>query len=135
MQELDFFHEICLTALFSSLAVKFAAVLDINGKLIVSEYRRGIQSSSRANFTPDRNYYHASYPFYLDYLVPATLKRRFCYLGYAEEELHFEITEIGDNVRLAVTPLTENKDKYLCIYLESSARYEDVISKLNNAII
>jgi hypothetical protein len=97
MQELDFFHEICLTALFSSLAVKFASVLDIDGKLIVGEYRRGIQSSSRANFTHDRNYYHASYHFYLDYLIPATVKRRFCYLGYAEEEHHFEITEIGES--------------------------------------
>jgi hypothetical protein len=78
MQELDFFHEICLTALFSSLAVKFAAILDIHGKLIVGEYR-GIQSSSRANFTPDRNYYHACYPFYPDYLVPAVVKKRFRY--------------------------------------------------------
>jgi len=24
-------------------------------------------------------------------------KRRFCYLGYAEEEHHFEITEIGES--------------------------------------
>lgn len=48
------------------------------------------------------------------------MKRGFCYLGYADEEeqeLHFEIIEIGDNVRLTVTPLTENKDKFLCIYL------------------
>jgi len=80
MQELDFFHEICLTALFSGLAVKFASVLGIDGKLIVGEYR-GIQSSSRANFTHDRNYYHSSYPFYLDYLIPTTVKRRFRYLG------------------------------------------------------
>ncbi len=72
-------------------------------------------------------------------MVPAIKKRP----GYGEEEeqrgqqqeIHFEITEIEDNVGLAIVPLTERKDKCLCIYYESSAPYEEIISKLNNAII
>ncbi len=143
LEELEFLHEVCLTALFSNRVVKFAVVLDNNGKLIVGEYRKGIQSSWRADFISDNKYHQdASYLFYLDYVLPAIKKRRLCYAGYLEEEqhrqqqeIHFELTEIDDNVRLAMTPLTERNDKYLCIYLESSAHYQEIISKLRNAII
>lgn len=142
MDELDFLHEVCLTALFSNRVVKFAAVLDNNGKLLVGEYRKGIQSSWQADFISDNNYHDdPSYLFYLDYLVPAIKKRRLCCAGYTEEqqrqqqEIHFEITEIDDNVRLAMAPLTERNDKYLCIFLESSAPYQEILSKLRNAII
>ena len=77
-------------------------------------------------------------------MVAAIKKRRLehpCRAGYTEEEqrqqqeIHFEITEIENNVRLAMAPLTEKNDKYLCIYLESSAPYQEIISKLRNAII
>jgi hypothetical protein len=37
--------------------------------------------------------------------------------GQEQEEIHFEIVEIDDNVMLAVAPLNERKDKYLCIYM------------------
>jgi hypothetical protein len=45
--------------------------------------------------------------------------------------------EIDENIRLAITPLNESRDKYLCVYLETpvASPDEDVISKLNNAII
>jgi hypothetical protein len=115
--------------------VKFAAVLDNNGKLLVGEYRKGFQSSWQADFISDNNYHHdPSYLFYLDYLVPAIKKRRLCCAGQ-QQEIHFEITEIDDNVRLAMAPLTERNDKYLCIFLESSAPYQEILSKLSNAII
>ncbi|HET7147250.1 MAG TPA: hypothetical protein VFI73_02015 [Candidatus Nitrosopolaris sp.] len=139
MEELDFLHEVCLTALFSNRVVKFAAVLDNNGKLLVGEYRKGIQSSWQAEFISDNNYEHdPSYLFYLDYLLPAIRKKRLC-AGTEEQqrqqqEIHFEITEIDDNVRLAMAPLTERNDKYLSIYLESSAPYQEILSKLNAMI-
>jgi hypothetical protein len=135
MEEEDFLHEICLTALFSSRAVRFAAVLDASGKLIVGKYRKGIQNASRPSIISDHYYYQSSYLFYLDHLFPHIMKKRKLCLEFAEEqEVHFEITEIADNIKVAVTPLTESKDKYLCIYLESSATYEEIISKLRNAI-
>lgn len=145
MEELDFLHEVCLTALFSNRVVKFAAILDNTGKLIVGKFRKGMQFNRRADFTLDNNYDHKSnYLFYTDYLL-AVIKKRSpdhpCCADYTEEEqrqqqeFHFEITEINKNVRLAVAPLTERNDKYLCMYLESSAPYQEIISKLRNAII
>ncbi|MDQ6864110.1 MAG: hypothetical protein M3044_09825 [Thermoproteota archaeon] len=35
MEELDFFEEICLTSLYTTKAVKFAAVVDSNAKLMI----------------------------------------------------------------------------------------------------
>jgi hypothetical protein len=52
-----------------------------------------------------------------------------------QEEIHFQIIEIENNMRLAVSPLNETEDKYLCIYVESSAPNQEIISKLRNAII
>ena len=77
LEELDFLHEVCLTALLSNRVVKFAAVLDNDEKLLVGEYRKGIQSSWRADFIFDNNYHHdPSYLFYLDYVVAAIKKRK-----------------------------------------------------------
>ena len=105
---------------------------------MVAEYRK-IQSYWRTDFKSDNNYRHdASYLFHSDYVVPAIKKRRVYWPESIEEqqqENHFEIIKIDDNVMLAVALLTEGRDKYLCIYLESSAPSQEIISKLRNAII
>ena len=143
LEELDFLYEACLTSLYSNRFVKFVAVLDNNGKLIIAEYRKGIQNYWRTDFISDNDYHRrdSSYLFHLDYLVPAIKKGGICspYSKKKEEqqqeEIHFEIIEIDDNVRLAIAPLNERKDKYLCIYVESSAPNQEIISQLGNAII
>jgi hypothetical protein len=142
LEELDFLREACLTALFSNRLVKFTSVLDNNGKLIISEYRKGIQNYWRTDFISNNgtDRHDSGYLFHLDYLVPAIKKIRFCSLDSTKEqqqheEIHFEIVEINDNVRLAVAPLNERKDKYLSVYIESSASGQEIISKLRNAII
>lgn len=143
LEEQDFLREACLAALFSSRLVKFTSVLDSNGKLVIAEYRKGIQNYWRTDFIPDNDTDHhdSSYLFHLDYLVPAIKKIRFCSLDSTKEqqqqheEIHFEIVEINDNIRLAISPLNERKDKYLCVYIESSASDQEIKSKLRNAII
>src|SRR5215469_6337208 len=42
---------------------------------------------------------------------------------------------IDDNARLAIVSLNGRNDKYLCIYVESSAPNQVIISQLRNAII
>ena len=146
LEELDFLHEACLTALFSNRLVKFVSVLDNNGKLIIAEYRKGIQNYWRTDLVSNNNYDHhgSSYLFHSDYLVPAIEKIRSSSLESTkkhhqqqqqeEEEIHFEIVEIIDNIRLAIAQLNERKDKYLCVYIQSSASSQEIISKLRNAI-
>ena len=82
--------------------MKFVAVLDNNGKLIIAEYRKGIENYWRTDFISDNDYHRrdSSYLFHLDYLVPAIKKGGICspYSKKKEEqqqeEIHFEVIEI-----------------------------------------
>ena len=133
MEEKDFLHEICITTLFASKAVKFVAVIDINGKLIVGAHKKGFHYILKRYCVTDR--YHGSYHFFLNYLIPIVNKKRYSIDdAIAVDEIHFELIEIDNNMKLAVTPLKENNEMYLCIYLESSAPRQEIISKLSSAI-
>ena len=63
----------------------------------------------RTNFISDSDCHRhdSSYFFHLDYLVPAIKKRGFCSpcckkKEEQQEEMHFEVTEVDDSVRLAI---------------------------------
>src|SRR5215472_670645 len=51
MEEVDFFHEICLIALYASRTVKFAAVVDSKGKLILAKFKKFNMHSHRASIS------------------------------------------------------------------------------------
>jgi|SRR5918911_4969329 hypothetical protein len=128
MEERDFLHEICLTVLCVSKDVKFAGVVDSNGKLLVGEYRKNIQSpllkSNSINIQKNNS-------FFLSYLAPAIKGRNF---DSEPGKVHFKLAEF-DNVKLAITSLTNKNDRYLCVYLESlSISYQEIISKVIESI-
>jgi len=50
MEELDFFDEICLISLYASKAVRFTAVVDSNGKLILAKIREVTLVASLASY-------------------------------------------------------------------------------------
>ncbi len=129
MEERDFLHEICLTVLCVSKDVKFAGVVDSNGKLLMGEYRKNIQGPL-VNKSDSINT-QKSNSFFLSYLAPAIKGRN---SDLEQGKVHFKLTEF-DNVKLATTPLTNRNDRYLCVYLESlSTSYQEIISKVIESI-
>jgi hypothetical protein len=129
MEERDFLHEICLTVLCVSKDVKFAGVVDSNGKLLMGEYRKNIQGPL-VNKSDSINT-QKSNSFFLSYLAPAIKGRNF---DLEPGKVHFKLTEF-DNVKLATTSLTNRNDRYLCVYLESSSTsYQEIISKVIESI-
>ena len=148
MEESDFLDEICLTALSASKHVSFAAVVDANGKLIVGKYRKVnrklITTSSIDN--SDAQYQTSCYLFYVDYLATAIQRsyfesRHIREGGEKEEEaenleVNFDVIDIKNNIKMAITPLTQRKDKFLCVYFESpiAESYQEIIIKINNTI-
>ena len=150
MEEADFFHEICLISLYASRAVKFAAVVDSKGKLILAKFKKFHIQSHRASLISapkiqqqDQTLLPQScFSFCYGHLVP-TLKD-ITNRSYREQylnEAHFEITEIDKNIglKLAVTTLTENRDNYLCLCLQLPPEmridgHQQIISKLSNVI-
>jgi hypothetical protein len=128
MEEHDFLHEICLIVLCVSKDVKYAGVVDSNGKLLVGEFRKNMQSplvkSNSINIEKSNS-------FFLSYLAPAIKGRNF---DSEPGKVHFKLTEF-DNVKLAITSLTNRNDRYLCVYLESlSTSYQEIISKVIESI-
>jgi hypothetical protein len=155
LEEADFFHEICLIALYASRAVKFAAVVESKGKLILAKFKKFNMHSYRVSISPlpkildgsqqqrDRTLLTQScHSFCHDHLIP--ILKDITSRSYREQysnRAHFEITEIDKNIglKLAVTPLTESRDKYLCLVLQllpemRTDRRQQIISKLTNAI-
>jgi hypothetical protein len=80
-----------------------------------------------------------SHLFYLDYLIPIITKRERRSLVlqhcYRVKDVHFDLTEINENVKIATTPLTKSKDKFLCVYLDSSESHQEIIVTLSNSIL
>ncbi|ERR687884_31725 len=128
MEERDFLHEICLTVLCASKEVKFAGVVDINGKLLVGEYRKNTSPLVKS----DSMDIEKSNSFFLSYLAPAIKRTNF---DSVPGEVHFKLIEF-DNVKLATTSLTNRNDRCLCVYLESlsSTSYQEIISKVIESI-
>jgi len=77
-----------------------------------------------------------------DYLMPKL--KDITSRSYSEQysnTAHVEITEIDRKIgtKLAVTPLTENRDRYLCIFFQlppemPTDQHQQIISKIRNAI-
>jgi hypothetical protein len=158
LEEADFFHEICLIALYASRAVKFTAVVDSNGKLILGKFKKinmhrhrirlpypyaildgSKQQQEQQHQSLSRQSCHS---FYHDHLTP-TLKAitSRSYREQRSNNAHFEIAEINNNtgIKLAVTPLTESREKYLCVYLQlppeiTTSQHQQIMSKLSDAI-
>jgi hypothetical protein len=150
LEEADFFHEICLISLYASRAVKFAAVVDSKGKLILAKFKKFHIHSHHASLVSapkvqqqDKTLLPQScHSFCYEHLMP-TLKdiTNRSYREQYSNKAHFEITEIDKNIglKLAVTPLTESRDKYLCLYLQLPPQmridgHQQIISKLTNVI-
>jgi hypothetical protein len=152
LEEYDFLNQICLTALSTNKHVNFAAVVDKVGKLIVARSRRKpIQTCLKINSkTSAEAYcrYQPSHRFYKDSLLPVLKKMQSTCYNHEDikdnntrsrrREILFDVLELNRNnnsVKIVITPLTESKDKYLCVYFESSATsYQDIVMQINSMI-
>ena len=143
MEECDFLVDICLTVLSASKDVNFSCVVDIHGKLIVGKYRKVDRRLVTTSVDNSGGQYSTScYLFYVDYLAAAIQrsyfkKRSVNEVTIAENvEVNFDIIDINNRVKLAITPLTQGKDKFLCVYFVAplGESYQEIIMKINNTI-
>jgi hypothetical protein len=122
LEEHDFLLEICIAVLGTDKNIRFAGIMDNEGKLLVAKYRKNIQKPLIASSsTKDMS----SSSFYAGHLTVSIKKQFESHLG----ELHFQLTEF-ERVRLLTIPITSRKDRYLCISMDNSPNYENIISKI-----
>ena len=138
LKEHNFLREICLSALCLDKNVKFVGVVDSDGKLLAGEFNKYKFFGNNDTLTVKSSL------FYVYYLIPA-LKHQQVTNEPSNRSIHnknvflFDLADLGNAVYLAVTPLTEKKDRYLCVYLELYSTseiiaHEEIISKISDIL-
>ena len=133
-----FLKEICLNALCLDKSVKFVAAVDNKGKLLAAEFNKYKFFGNNDTLNIKSSF------FYLHYLIPALSHQRV--MKSSSKSPHnknvflFDLADLGNSVYMAVTALTQKKDKYLCVYLElyqSSSEIiaqEEIITKITDIL-
>ena len=125
-QERDFLHKLCESILNADKTVRFAGVIDNEGKLLIGRYRADVPSPLiKANIEQNTK----ATSFYSAYQALAINKRFESDLG----QIRFQVTEF-DKVTLVSIPLTAQSDRYLCISLDAPTYHERVIPKILDII-
>lgn len=125
-QERDFLHKLCESILNADKTVRFAGVIDNEGKLLIGRYRADVPSPLiKANMEQNTK----ATSFYSAYQALAINKRFESDLG----QIRFQVTEF-DKVTLVSIPLTAKSDRYLCISLDAPTYHERVIPKILDII-
>jgi hypothetical protein len=133
-----FLKEICVSALCLDKSVKFVGAVDSDGKLLAGEFNKYKFFGNNDTLTIKSSF------FYLHYLIPALNHQQVIKssgeLCNNKNVFLFDLADLGKAVYLAVTALTERKDRYLCLYLElyqSSSEiiaHEEIISKISDIL-
>ena len=138
LKEHNFLREICLSALCLDKNVKFVGAVDSEGKLLAGEFNKYKFFGNNDTLTVKSSL------FYVHYLIPA-LNHQQVTNEPSNRSIHnknvflFDLADLGNAVYLAVTPLTEKKDRYLCVYLELYSTseiiaHEEIISKISDIL-
>ena len=123
-RENEFLHDLCSKTLKLARAIRFAGIMDENGKLLVGKYRKNLIPLLSPTNDESSNSFYAAYQ-------ALTLKKNFeSDLG----DIHFQLTEF-DKVTLITIPLNIRKNKYLCISIDPGSQYLKVISKIFNEVL
>ena len=135
MDEREFLNSLCAKALEIEDSIKFAAVINHEGKLIVGASMRCIiqqQNEVMDNYFFKSNH-NSFYPIFLNdnYNSNSFINKENNLYSNLHDKSDFQLINIDKNTFIALTPLTEEQDKYLCIYFETNNSWYKTLLKLN----
>lgn len=140
MDENLFLHSLCLTALKINPSIKFAAIIDDKGKLIVGKFTHSIL---RQTIKPFKNELSGcelitatSYYGILVNNFDFTFEKNFLSARKHVVDMYipFQLVEINENLFLAFVALNEQSNKYLCVYIESNKYLRKILFKLTDIV-
>lgn len=115
----NYLRKICAVALCANPSIKFAAVLDEKGRLIVAECKSDANNSGK-------HIRNMNYLFHQSYILPNLQERYNSNLKVMIDEngtdIEFKTVQVSWNTEVAITPLTEIKGLYLCVYFSRLSR-------------
>jgi hypothetical protein len=117
-----YLRKICAVALCANPSIKFAAVLNEKGRLIVAECK-----SNTSNF--GRVVTNMNYMFHQNYILPSLQEKYSKNLKVMIDEngteIEFKTVHVSWDTEVAITPLAEIKGMYLCVYFSRLSRPTD----------
>jgi len=137
MEERQFLHRLCTTALQVDVSIQFADIIDSNGKLLVGKSRniRHNPNFSKRKITCSsfRNSNHYGNPLFKDNTLSSNNIKSIVSLqsNLIDEDAEFRLINLYEDVFLAYIPINELNDRFLYIYFRTDEYLEDVLLKLD----
>jgi hypothetical protein len=131
----SFLYDLCIQTLEIDNSIKFVGVVNIDGKLIVGKSKQQL----------DKQYGVLDIHFFKYCLNPSFNKmstnttnlnsplynKNTVFSSKFFEVSDFYLICISDNTYIAFTSLTQESDKFLCIYFKVHGSLNEILSKLN----
>ena len=139
VEERTFLYSVCSKALRLDKSIKFASVINRDGKLIVGKSK---QCTIKKNINRDYIFFRSKQNSLSNILSYDNNNRIYSIINMKNILIHsnskiksnFQLINVDNNAYIALVSLNENLDKYLCMYFESYPPLYDVLLKLNTII-
>jgi hypothetical protein len=122
----EFYHRLCQSTLSIDKNVRFAGILDKNGKLLVCKFRQDILVPLVKSTTVEDGRAKPVPAFIESFIAKKKLELA---LGKLNYEFNF-----FERVGIAIFRLAGSDDLYLCASMESTLLYPEILSKIKNYI-
>jgi len=137
MEERQFLHRLCTTALQVDVSIQFAGIIDSTGKLLIGKSRNIRHnphfSKRKIACSSFRNSNHYSNPLFKDNTLSSNNIKSIVSLqsNLIDEDAEFGLINLYEDVFLAYIPINELNDRFLYIYFRTDEYLEDVLLKLD----
>ncbi len=134
MNEREFLYSLCDEALKADKSIRFAAVVNLEGKLIVGTSRQYIvQQDEILDDDFLKSILNNTYCIFSNdiYNLDSLINKKNIQHSILFDESYFQLINISKNKFIAFAPITERQDKYLCLYFESSASLYKTLLNFN----
>ena len=137
MEEKQFLHRLCTTALHVDTSIEFAGIIDSNGKLLVGKSRNTRHnphfSKRKINCSSFRNSPHYGNPLFKDKTLSSNNIKSIVSIqsNLIDDDAEFRLINLYEDVFLAYIPINELNDRFLYIYFRTDEYLEDVLLKLD----
>jgi len=141
MEERQFLHRLCTTALHVDTSIGFAGVIDSNGKLLVGKSRniRHNPNFSKRKITCSslNNSRHYGNPLFKDKTLSSNSIKSIVSLqsNLIDDDTEFKLINLCEDVFLAYIPINQLYDRFLYIYFRTDDYLEDVLLKLDTTFL
>jgi hypothetical protein len=139
MEERQFLHRLCTTALRVDASIEFAGIIDCNGKLLVGKSRNMGHnhhfSKRKITCSSLKISHHYGHPLFRDKTLSSNNIKSIVSIQSSLiddfDDTEFKLINLGEDVFLAYIPINELYDRFLYIYFRTDEYLDDVLLKLD----